>query len=701
MTPPPTPLVDAAFTDPLAIPAGLDELLRQREARARELLAEALRAQGTGAAELPILADVREQLTRFLSPEGALPRLLRRPVAQLAPDKPAVRSFERFCTGLFARAADALEAAATLSRAATERQRLLGQFGERFPDTLARLGREHRAAEDDLRAIRRGEDARAFLVRLGRVEARLRLLQDALPPGTLESPPRRIEGVAEPLTLDELIALFQVRLLQRAAFAGDPSAPRRRLRRLAHRHLQALGDRGGWAPGAEALPDVVAQTLAERTLTGPGEADSGEDGGVWSQLLAAADRAGAGLAGGWYPRVNAPLVQEEPRWTETDHFVIPIGGSYVAITPAVRSPVLVRESREGLVECAAFDAGPHIDLRLAELDVAPLFAGLEPAQAGWYRTERTAQLRLLASDGETRFATLVLRGAVRRTKTPATRPRDDTGGTLRVLQSPGSLAWRSVVEVEAADRRIARGWGVETRAVSSPFPGSSRLWLRTPDDGTTMTQLERESRRLAALQKAACGCALEPLAHGRLEDGREGILYRPPFALRLRESDVVGEWLEPEARELERQGEVLRGVAARAGLALGVYHSAAFAYSLEASEPAGRAVPALVVIHANWATPFGERFPALEEEFVPEYRLLRYRGVVPSVIGALASEESDRPALALWTLELLARQALPFAGWLDWESMLWAVCEHASSHFRDPALALRLADELRTRSGAR
>jgi hypothetical protein len=282
---------------------------------------------------------------------------------------------------------------------------------------------------------------------------------------------------------------------------------------------------------------------------------------------------------------------------------------------------------------------------------------------------------------------------VHRTPTPASQPNDPAPGAVRVLQSPGCLRQSTILTVESVNRRVTRGWGVETLTVTSPFPSRPQLWLRRPGQATSTEHVERESRHFAALQRISFGCSLEPLGRGRLERGPEGILYAPPLALQVHQSPVVAEWLERETPALVREGERLCESATAAGIALGMFHTAAFAYSVRSAAGGARSAPRLVLIYAPWATTLGEAFP--QDRAVPEYPRLRFRGFVPQVSSGTASPQCDRAALALWALELLALRELPGApGWLDWESMLWTATENVGTAFRDPALALHLADQL-------
>ncbi len=694
--------VDRVLADPLGVPRGLDRMLRRIERGARDARDRlAPLAARTDAADAVRAAAA--EVERFLEDESRSPllRALRRPLGQIAPGRPGAQTLQRCWDGVQGRvdAAVRLQDALDAVRAAVQALR------EEFEADLSRATRRVLQAErlDDasLARLERAQDAERLLLR--RVPAArdaLQELRDAMDPAAAAEL-QRGTGWDEAAAPGELLAVLRLRRRARAALLHGPDRLHA-LRVMAARQVGALGRAGGWARPARDPAHAVAQQLAARLLRDPDGTRDGADLALWGELLgSAADALHLPERAGWAAQLDASAPPEERDFGST-YFVVPMDGEYALVTAATRSSVRVHTRRVALdraIECFVFlEDGDAETLPLARLDVEPLFDGLEDAPA-WYATKVRARLQVVARHGDDWIARIVRRGTLARSRVAAWNPVRSGDDRLRVLGTLSAPA--EPFAVGAAGDAPREFCGVRTVPVATPLAECSTAWLRLPTGGGwTAAAVDAEEACFRAVARHVAGTVPAWAGRGRL-DGHDddGPLYVPPLGLRAGELPALRKWLfagnalpalEAVARLWLRLGE--------AGWGIGAYHADALVFSL-GWRPRGRSGPAAhaVVAEAPFAAPLGQahRRPPPEPALFPLYEGLGCRVLPPAAaLGEAALPATEAQAFALFALDVLARQPLPFAGIVAPDRLAEAVPDFAA-HFIHPDAALRLAATLR------
>lgn len=693
----PTPVADRVLGDPMAIPPGVDEWLRRIERGARELLG-ALRAGPVDAA-IPAYREAEAELSRFVDDRdaGALHRVVRRPLAQLARGTPAERSFTRFADALFERAnvAIALQREATALRVTLDELR--ATLGARFPRSFARHLRDAHVGEEWIERARRVSDLRAMARRTERIRILLSELAARVPAGAPAGV--RVGGDADAPTVEELLALDAAREGERGV-AGASPIPTHELRVAAAAHLRGLAR--GQGRGASTPVHFLAEQLAEQSLlSGASRARRGEDTELWGALLQASERArfaaGAAL---WHPRVAAPPPPPEEPSSTTVFYVVPIDDEYLLLTQKRRSPVRVhsRALRVGeTAECRTFapEDAAYVPAEMA-LHAAPLFDGLRESP-GWYRTHTRALVDVVAAHEGGFFARVRRRGRLAPLHDSPAAEHSDTAGALRVVAEPGAAPPDSFLAAQPLDAERPTFGGVTTLHVRVPMRGMGRVWLRTGGDG-----LDQERALFSRLREIDPRLAPEFLARGRTGAGETGWIYAPPLALRPQDSPSVAGTIQEDRPRAVWSLARLASAVLRAGFALRLYHPDAFAWSVEAQ---GHVLyPRAVLVHAAAAAPIGAPGPGTAGDdarsFV--YPRLRFHGFPPPLTrpGELVWPEHEGFAFALGALEVLAlTPLLPPNQWISWDALPAAVLA-APDGFAFPAVAQRLAGFLAAGDGA-
>jgi hypothetical protein len=695
--------VDRVLADPLAVPRGLDAVLRRMERGAREqrdLLAPL--AARPDAAE-PVRAAAAE-LERFLEDEERSPllRALRRPLRQIAPDTPGGRSLQRAWDGLRGRAEAAVELQAALDGIHAAAARVRERFAAALPRATRAILAEERLDEAQLARTGRAQDVPPLHRRLRRAEHALGRLLRAMEEDVDGARVEPGTSWAEEAAPGEVLALLRLRLRERERLRHE-GGPAPTLRLLAARQVRALGAAGRWKRPASTGAHAVAQRMGELLLRGDAHARGGEDLALWDGLLGAASDAlhDAARPGAWAAQLSdAPL--PAARDIGSTRFVVPIDATYALISAAHPSSVCVTSRRVALdrgVECAVFlEEGERETLPLAELDVDPLFEGLA-AEPAWYATARKAQLQVIARVGEGWIARLVRRGALRRTRDGAwnAEPRDD--GRLRVLGTlsapPTADAWE-VGPAPGAERVFC---GVRTVPVAPPLAECEAGWLRVPGPGAWGGEAVRaEEACFRAVARQVPLTVPARAGRGRLgARGLEGPLYVPPLGLRAAELPPLDAWLRsgaahPLLSAVARLWLRLTG----AGWALGAYHLDALVFSMGWSDAKGTPAAHAVVTDAPFAARLGTHHarPPADEAHVPLYARLGCRVLPPAVAaGEVALPETEVRAFALFALDELATKPLPLSGLVSSEVLTVAVPDCAD-RFIYPQTAVRLAQSL-------
>src|SRR3954464_3815162 len=125
---------DVLRDDPLGVPTGIEDVMRDAEVEARALYTSATELARLGT-PLPVLAEAIEDLHRFLENprESMLHRMLRRPRTQRRLDSPAGRGFSQYVNGLTGRAKQAIETQQRVITVRQEVQRLTTTYASQLP----------------------------------------------------------------------------------------------------------------------------------------------------------------------------------------------------------------------------------------------------------------------------------------------------------------------------------------------------------------------------------------------------------------------------------------------------------------------------------------------------------------------------------------------------------------------------------------
>lgn len=701
-----TPLSDRVLRDPLAVPQGLESLLRgvERDARREHARMTALAARPDA---IDAVRASAADLHAFLHDELGSPlhRTLRRPLRQVAPGSAAAKNLDQARRWLVTRAerAAALQAEIDVVRGAVARLR--DRFAAEMPRATRQASERARASEAHLTNLRRAEDAEPLHERLRAAERELQRLLAHVPGTVDEWQPGA--SWSEEASLGELLAAMELRLRERGP-AIQEQGRRAAVRQLTVRHAVELSRAA--PPGTAAARDVhvAAEQAALSLVRGHSQAHGSEDLALWAAVLGGASDAVYGGGGsGWAPQLPPP----EPA-PDTDpgstRFVVPIDDTYVLITADLRSSVRVRDRRIALdkvVECAAFSPEGEADtLALARLDVQPLFGGFSPLP-GWYATETNARLQVIAHAGDRWIARVVRQGALRRNRTPGWVPEPPARARLRVLGSLAEPSGTERIEVGRRDQERRVFCGMETTRVDLPFVDCAVAWLRSR--GRTAWSGEAvaaEAEVFRAISRRVPFTVPRAIGPGRCpETDAEGVLYVPPFGARLDESPPMETWLRAS------YGRALLGAAARlwtrvnkAGYALGAYHLDAMVFRTGWSPPGGFPTAHAVATDAPYGCVLGQyyRRPPADPLHLPRYAGLGGH-VLPTGVaeGEVALPECEAQAFALFALDVLASRALPLAP-VTPAVELAAMLPDFVNHFTQPALVRPLAEALASRDAA-
>jgi hypothetical protein len=702
-----TPLSDRVLRDPLALPQGLESLLRGVERDARREHARMAALAGRPDAIGAVRASAGE-LHAFLHDElgSALHRTLRRPLRQVAPGSAAAKNLDQARQRLVARAERAARLQAEIDVVRGAVARLRDRFAAELPRATRQALDRARASEAHLARLRRAEDAEPLHERLRAAERELQHLL-AHVPATVDAW-RHGASWSEEASLGELLAALELRLRERGPLVQEQGRAAD-IRRLTVRHAVELSRAAPAGTGAGRDVHVAAEQAALSLVRGHAQAHGSEDLPLWAAVLGgASDAVFGGPGSGWAPQLPPPGPVGDTDAGST-RFVVPIDDVYVLVTADLRSSVRVRDRRIALdkaVECAAFSPEGEADtLALARLDVQPLFDGFSPLP-GWYITERNARLQVIAQAGDRWIARVVRQGALRRSRTPGWVPEPPARARLRVLGSLAEPAGAEPIHVGRRDRERRVFCGVETTRVDLPFADCAVAWLRSPGrtawSGAAVAAEEQVFRAISRRVPFTVPRAVGP---GRCpETDVEGVLYVPPFGARLDESPPMEAWLRAS------YGRALLGAAARlwtrvnkAGYALGVYHLDAMVFRTGWSPPGGFPTAHAVATDAPYACMLGQyyRRPPADPLYLPRYAGLGGHVLPPAVAeGEVALPECEAQSFALFALDVLASRPLPLSP-VTPAVELAAMLPDFENHFTQPGLVRPLADALLSHDAAR
>ena len=716
-----TPVSDTVLANPLAIPPGVGQWLREWELRLRAALRDA-ETQATPRPSVPAWDEALAEL-RGLDPdaEGSVFRLLLlRPLWQLEEGSAARDTFERYVRTVL----DRIDAARALMREIvplrTDRDRLIEEFGTRFPNRLAEQLERVRAREVDIARLRRATDATRMRDRLARARIALeRLAALAGPAGSDGARDARTDDERE--TIPEMVAALALAERERRQLVLHPVALR------AHRrHLVA--QLRGLARSAPASPDdaeraatrghtaVVLEQLIHAAGAMEGAAVEGRDAPTWTGAVSAGVAAHhPGLERfAWLPALLAAddvdAQEEPPALTASDLLhVVPVGEGLLYLSPLPASSIRVytRTVRLGeSVECQVVsDLVPRHSAALVDADVSAIFDGLDAERSRWYSTTARARARVVARHGDGWFARLEQRGALSVVEQPAWH-RDGPGAAFRLLRPASS---RKHVESVSPVREEALSTflGFTIRECRTGLRDDERGWVRgivggwpgAADAVAREVELFSQLHARAAGSKSASELALRPLTWVRVDGERDRApLYRVPLAT-LDAPRRLRSWIvESDDHMLAVLGSVARIIEAAhaAGFALGVCHAEAFAYTLAWAPDPLTPQPAAILAHAPCATRLGEPFspPGGGTGLAPAYyRMLRTPVLVPQVAAAQwATVERDMQGFGAFVLDLLLEHPIYERGTLDWYDAPAVVRARASQCSAHPTVAKYLGD---------
>ncbi|MEJ7811626.1 MAG: hypothetical protein WKG32_14535 [Gemmatimonadaceae bacterium] len=720
----PTPYVDEVLRDPLAVPPGVSAWLRDIESRARALHARVFDTHGR-TLPIPVLEEAARGIEHFLHDRtsGALHRTLRRPLGQLAPGTPASSSFGKYAHGLFERVEEALavQAAADVLRRSIDELR--ERYAPRLPNLAEGTLRDARLTDDGVAKAHRVRDLERMTRRLQWANDRLERLLAELPPGAAPplAPGHPLARAAGTPTLDELRAALSLRLEQRRNVTNSAGVAAE-LRRLAARHRDALRRAAGPEVHAEPATYLVAAEHLASVAALPDAPVAGQYDAVmlWFGLLHEARGAvNTAISGPAWRPVPTDTVSTSPsdaddRELDDDDlidFVVPIDDRYALITKRIRSAVRVwtwGAAREGAsVRVRAFgEASTWQSAALAQLDVAPCFGSLSPAEPAWYRSQRDAVLSLVEPDGEDWFARIDSPGTLVRLDVPAWKERCGSPGALRVLEEPHNVVPGTTLWVGPAPGYTQSFLGFRTQTVRTPLMGHPVAWLRSGEATTSAAEvaLEREHALFVRVAESSAGIALQPLGGGRIEESStSGFLYARPLALRPEQSPPLADWLtRNQAVAIDCLRSVARVLVAvrDAGFSLGQCHPDMFAFGMDWSDTTRPPRPVAVLVSAPFAARLGTRFIAAASPGKLDglqYPKVRFRGAVPAVLqGHAATPEVDAQAFGILALDVLAKQPIVEGStWFIWELLPDFVIAKAAQVYSQPTIASAIAESMK------
>ncbi|HEY7769932.1 hypothetical protein, partial [Longimicrobium sp.] len=265
-----TPLSDRVLRDPLAIPQGLESLLRavERDARREHARMTALAARPDA---IDAVRASAADLHAFLHDELGSPlhRTLRRPLRQVAPGSAAAKNLDQARRWLVSRAdrAATLQAEIDVVRGAVARLR--DRFAAEMPRATRHALERARASESHLARLRRAVDAEPLHERLRAAERELERLMAHVPSTVDEWQPGA--SWSEEATLGELLAALELRLRERGP-AMQEQGRTAAVQRLTVRHVVALSRAAPAGTAARREVHVAAEQAALSLLRGRSQA---------------------------------------------------------------------------------------------------------------------------------------------------------------------------------------------------------------------------------------------------------------------------------------------------------------------------------------------------------------------------------------------------------------------------------------------
>lgn len=715
-----TPLADAVLQDPLAVPVGVTEWLRDWEAKLR-----AARASVAVASEqapwLNILEECRAELDILIDNDrlSAFRRLLRRPLGQLVEGSIPRRSFDRLAADVLDRAQAASEISPVAKRCLAKLADLEYAYSQRLPSRMRELVARFRIRREDIARLRRAQDAAELESRFSRVERRLSRLS-----GLIGQEQPRSETVAgETLAHSELRLALELRLRERNALRQiEGAGPAERMRLGSHLDaLARLPHNSAISAGRPTAGSVMLEGTLDRVRRVSESVPYGwGDGPLWVGAIAAANAHRFGTPGrfAWIP-VSTQSGGGVRSHSEEDAaiamHVIPLGDELAYISRNVRSAVRLWSATTELgrvvdAQVAADDVAREHPAVIAS-DLKLLFDGFDDRQSHWYESRRRAKLRLIATDESGWFARIVRRGELEILDRPAWLT-EASEAAFRVLQPPERLRGRrggaassaSVVEVAVlGSTPVATFLGFATWDVRTGLLEHERAWLRTTTHRWhgAAEAIRREAelfRRMMRHRGSRTLGTLRWLASARIpgEQSRHP-LYGLPTAYLAKDLGALGRSLSEDPAALTA---IFRAVARvfrtahACDFTVGACHLGAFAYGVDWQRDPLVPEPTVVLIHAPCATPIGEKYlPAIPAAGgpIPRYRVLG----VPIVTSAVEGQQPARPehdmmALGGFMLDLLLDEPSGYGAthWYDLLSTRRSVTGMAGSRYGELAMAV-------------
>jgi hypothetical protein len=658
-----TPRVDGAFPDILAAPPETLGWLRGIERRLDKALAE-LRAVPDE--PLPVVSEARDECTEFLdSVHSVFHRTLRRAVTQLGPSAPARERLNQVATDLLARARTAIEVQAA-ARPLLALARELEGYAARLPTFTARLLDAKRLKLEHIQRLRRVAEVDAAMARAITVRGRLEELSSAVPTDVGEDREQTPHPVGE-LTRDEIRALHELRTRRRSLIDGSHSVTGE-IRRTFLSHLRQLaGDAEPRAiPGRAGPETFVTSQLLRRSM------DSDAAGMPSDQIASIAALSANRLPADAIP---ATPVDAQTEVGENALYVSPIGEGFVHITNDRVSAVRVWTAGIRLganVECQPVPIlHGGIDRATAEMDLAPLFTGLEPGQTSWYKTRRRLQVRVTSQEGQGWFGKIVHQGIVEQIAGNPWSPTHESPTAFRLAGDDNSLFATPKRPLSASRGGVLWEFlGVQAEIARVPVPGYERCIRKVPT--TRARELSESVRAEEVLFEALYRKGNPPMLPNGLVPVGDALVqgttvprpvYLMPDALTRQESPPVQAWIRSSVTmrvgAVRSVARVLSAVH-ETGYALGAIHLDAFAFGITGIGSDGAIKPGAMLVSAPWAVRLGMPFTAADQAdsgLLFDHLRLRY---IPFDVrqGLAATRRHDAFCFALFMLDVLAERSV-------------------------------------------
>jgi len=638
---------------------------------------------------LPFLASALSDVEAMLDDpqSGAFVRLLKRDPRVLDKGGVARSGFDRFAIGKMEGLERAIHVQTALERTQDALQALRSLYQPRFPNFLEDAVQALQINEEEVLRARRTAELEIIEKRLRRIEAAFAWYDQQL--RQVAPTPANVIG-GELLTSEELEILNLKAADERDRLRATSLGTASIRYRLADHIKNAITAE----PATEEMRDGASSAFLGELVVNVRRNVEALGFRAHEALVAVAtlgqltpERITADIASLFAAtEISSPLGQNEhpAGAAQNSYFVVALGDGLVVISQSNQSSVrlwsaVLKPGAE--VDAIVTDDRMDGDLQLFDRDVAPIFDGLDTKHSAWYSVKRRARIKLVARRGDVWFGRVLRKGTLNLESFPAWSSHA-TAAAFRVLRPAESMRLcsqrRAVVHAPIGPLDVVSAppfVGYESYEVQAPFHGDERVWVRKPA-GLQRDGAERVARELILFdalnaESASELLTLESLALGARDSTQQRWpLYRIPVVSTSVEAGPAAFTSKTLLRDrLEAFGSIARILRAvhRAGFALQVVHTDAFAWRLEWNPQFRRMCRGALLLYAPFATRLemlgGDGFDPRSQILQSlDFRMLRLPAVGASVSSVHGSPIArDIEMLLLLGLDLLAVQAMPKA----------------------------------------